>query len=58
MIDEDKMNILKQEVSRLTNEIVKKQEEIMELDVIRDVLQKEVELYEPISQKNDEELPF
>lgn len=54
---EEKILILKNEIERLTNEIAKKQEEAIGLDVIRDVLQREVELYEPII-KNNDELPF
>ena len=56
-MSEEKILILKKEVEKLTNEIVKKQEEIMELDVVRDALQEKIELYKPILKK-DEELPF
>ena len=56
-MSEEKILILKKEVEKLTNEIVKKQEEIMELDVVRDALQEKIELYKHILKK-DEELKF
>lgn len=53
----DRLDILKQQVTIITNKIVAYQEEIEILDVTRDVLQKEIDLYEPIN-NNKDELPF
>lgn len=55
-MNENQLKILRQEVDRLTNEIKKHEEESERLDFIRDVLQREIELYQP--KKNDDELPF
>lgn len=53
----DKLEVLEQEVTIITSKIVEHQEEAMRLEIIRDVLQQEIELYKPINTKNDE-LPF
>lgn len=53
----EKLEILEKEVESLTNKIIEHQEEAMRLDVIRDVLQKEIEYKKPKSTSNDE-LPF
>ncbi len=53
----EKLEILEKEVENLTNKIIEHQEEAMRLDVIRDVLQKEIEYQKPKNTSNDE-LPF
>lgn len=55
-MNENQLKILRQEVDRLTNEIKKHEEELERLDVIRDVLQRELQLYQ--TKKNYGELPF
>lgn len=56
MNNDDRIKILKQEVDKLTDEIIKHTNESNRLDIIRDVLQKEIEFYQP--KKEDNELPF
>ena len=56
-MEEDKLIILRQEVSRLTDEIKNHLEESQRLETIRDVLQKEIELYE-VKPTINNELPF
>lgn len=53
----DKLEVLEQEVTIITNKIVEHSEEIERLEVIRDVLQQEIELHKPHNTNNDE-LPF
>lgn len=53
----EKLELLKKQVTKITNQIVEYQEKIEELDTVRDVLQREIELHEPIN-KNYDELPF
>ena len=55
-MSERQLEVLRQEIDRITEEIKKHTDEAERLDVIRDVLQKEVELYQ--TKKNDDELPF
>lgn len=52
----NKLEILEQEVSKITNEIIKHNEEIEKLDIIREVLQQEIDLNKPIN--TFDELPF
>ena len=52
----DKLEILEQEVKNITNKIIEHQNEIDRLDVIRDVLQQEIEYQKPKDTSN--ELPF
>lgn len=56
-MSEESLNILRSEVESITKKIVEHNEEAMRLDVIRAVLQREIELYEPIKIV-DNELPF
>lgn len=53
----DKLEILRKEVKNITNKIIEHKNEIDRLDVIRDVLQQEIEYQEPQNTSN-EELPF
>ena len=50
----EKLEILEKEVENLTNKIIEHQEEVMRLDIIRDVLQKEIECQKPKNTSNDE----
>ena len=55
-MNEEKLNVLRAEVQKITNKIIEYNNEIERLDTVRDVLQREIELYEPI--KQDSDLPF
>lgn len=52
----DKLEVLEQEVYNITTKINEYQSEIDRLDVIRDVLQQEIEYQKPKNSSN--ELPF
>lgn len=52
----EKLDILKQEVEKINNKISENYEEHRRLEIIRDVLQREIEMLEP--SKNDDLLPF
>lgn len=51
----DKLEILKEEENILANKITEYKEEIEKMEVLREVLQQEIDLYTP---KDNDELPF
>lgn len=52
-MNENELKILEQEVGRITNEIQRKKEELERLELIKDVLQMKIEIYQP-KNNNDE----